>query len=195
MKCRITRSMMSVLVAAAFIVAFSATVQVAHAMQIFVKVVASTKTITLEVEPSDSIEAVELKIQEKEGFAPETFYLVYNGQTLDPNMILASYNIQKEDTLHLVVIVPDQDQDGVRDDLDACPDTAPGDRVDLSGCSIAQYCPCAGPMVGSAPWKNHGQYTSCVATRSAFFVAAGLISVEEHDTIVSNAARSACGRE
>jgi hypothetical protein len=195
MKCRITRSMMSVLAAAAFIVVFSATVQVAQAMQIFVKVVASGKTITLEVEPSDLIETVKDKIHEKEGFPPETFYLVYSGMTLEDGKMLADYNIQKEATLHLVMIVADQDQDGVKDDLDACPDTAPGDRVDLSGCAIAQYCPCAGPMGGTAPWKNHGQYASCIATRSASFEAAGLISVEEHDTIVSNAARSACGRE
>ena len=70
-------------------------------MQIFVKV-NYQKTITLEVEPSDTIENVKFKIQDKEGIKPHKQILKYSHYRLDNDSeILSKYNIGKESTLYL----------------------------------------------------------------------------------------------
>jgi hypothetical protein len=86
----------------------------------------------------------------------------------------------------------DADGDGVADSLDECPGTAPGAIVDANGCSIEQLAPCDGPTSGGA-WKNHGQYVSTVAQTAEAFLAQGLISAEQLEEIVAQAAHSDCG--
>jgi Thrombospondin type 3 repeat len=86
----------------------------------------------------------------------------------------------------------DSDGDGVGDACDQCPGTTDG-LVTQQGCSIAQLCPCDGPIVGEQ-WQGQRDYLRCVARATRRFRRSGQMSRAESLDLLRRASRSGCGR-
>ena len=86
----------------ALILSVSTTMTPIFAMQIFVKTLTG-KHITLEVEPTDRVEDVKQKVQDKEGIPTKMQTLKFAGKILEDGNTLQDYSIQKDSTIHLVL--------------------------------------------------------------------------------------------
>ena len=72
----------------------------AYSMQIYISL-PNGQTITLDVEPADTIDNVKAKIQDQVGYPPEIQMLYFNSELLVDNKTLSDYNIEKNSTLIL----------------------------------------------------------------------------------------------
>lgn len=75
----------------------------ANAMQLFVQTLTG-KHITIEVEPTDKIESIKEKIEDKEWVATNLQKLIFAGKVLEDGKTLQDYSIQKDSTLHLTLL-------------------------------------------------------------------------------------------
>jgi len=86
----------------------------------------------------------------------------------------------------------DPDRDGVDGPFDLCPDTAAGELTDSNGCSVAELCPCEGPVEGA--WRNHGDYLVCVIRAAIRVGQQHYLPQRQLKNLVPDAAGMACGQ-
>lgn len=81
----------------------------------------------------------------------------------------------------------DRDQDGVRNQVDECRHSPPGEAVNEQGCTVDQLCPC------SSMWLGAQMYQGCVSEMAEEFSAAGWISSQRKDLLIKAAQEADCG--
>ena len=111
----------------------------------------------------------------------EASALLQNGLRLEAKTTL---QVNSSDT--------DQDDDGIDDAFDQCPDTAAGALTDTRGCSLAQACPCED--TADRAWRNHGRHLVCVVRATFRIGKANQLTRRQLKTLIPSAARSDCGR-
>ena len=83
---------------------FANGVLVHNTMQIFIKTLTG-RTLAINVNSNDSVESVKLEIEKTEGVPVHEQKLIFAGQILQNDRCLSDYNVQKESTLHLVIVL------------------------------------------------------------------------------------------
>ena len=90
-------------------------------MQIFVKSLLTDRLMTLEVDPSDTIQEVKIKLQEKKGISAKDQHLTFGGRPLKDDLTVSDYCIHRESTLVLQQRRPKHDHrshgSGLRTDV------------------------------------------------------------------------------
>lgn len=71
-------------------------------IQIFIKTLQG-RTITLDVDPNDTIQSLKQKIESKENIPVQEQRLIYSGKQLNDTFTLSDYNVQDQSTLHLML--------------------------------------------------------------------------------------------
>ena len=96
------KKLLSILIAIALMLSLAVPV---FAMQIFIeiKVATGNEMITLEVEPTDRIEDIKVKIYDKKGILPADQKLIFADKELEDGNTLQDYSIQQDSTLRLVI--------------------------------------------------------------------------------------------
>ncbi|CAI9779919.1 unnamed protein product [Fraxinus pennsylvanica] len=72
-------------------------------INLFIKMPAAKKTITVEAKPSDTIQNIKTRIREKEGFCSDQYTLISAGKPLDDNQTVEGLNIRGGSTLHMLL--------------------------------------------------------------------------------------------
>ena len=70
-------------------------------MQIFIRNI-QPKTITLDVESTDSVQIVKEKIYERTSVPPQYISLAFQGKVLHSSRPLHEYDVRNDDTLHVL---------------------------------------------------------------------------------------------
>ena len=81
---------------------YAKVLQIRGGMHVYVKTLTG-KTISVEVEPDESVESLKAKIQEKEGVPIDQQRIIFDGKQLDSLKSLSDYDIDDDSTLHLVL--------------------------------------------------------------------------------------------
>ena len=90
----------------------------------------------------------------------------------------------------------DIDGDEIENNSDICANTTLGDIIDPeNGCSLEQLVPCMSPIESNLPWRSHGKYVSQYSKTAKDFIDRGLIESSNYRALISEAAKSNCGKK